>query len=310
VINRRRFSDYRFLIVFIAILIIIILIIGLAISSSRNNLPTQSGQVTDENIDSLPTTATQTSGSLQNESLATHTPIASDTPIVTLTSTSPQWEALYPIPETSRGLITNGDRSEFKVALTFDVCQAEGDLAGYDAGIVKILNETQTPATFFMGGLWMRDHQTETLELAGNPLFELGNHSWSHRDLSAITADEMKSEILLTQQYMYGLLGYQTNLFRLPYGTYNEDTLNVIGESGLYTIQWDDVSGDPDPNIDAQEMTNWVLQQVQPGSIIIMHANGRGWHTAEALPTIIQSIRQQGYTLVTTSDLLKIQPYK
>jgi peptidoglycan/xylan/chitin deacetylase (PgdA/CDA1 family) len=120
----------------------------------------------------------------------------------------------------------------------------------------------------------------------------------------------MKDEILLAQQQMYDLLGYQTNLFRLPYGTYNEEALNVIGENGLYAIQWDDVSGDPDPNIDAQRMTNGVLQHLQSGSIIIMHANGRGWHTAEALPGIIQSIRQQGYTLVTVSDLLQIQPYK
>ena len=128
---------------------------------------------------------------------------------------------------------------------------------------------------------------------------ELGNEKY-----------EMKNEILLAQQQMYDLLGYQTNLFRLPYGTYNEEALNVIGENGLYAIQWDDVSGDPDPNIDAQRMTNGVLQYLQSGSIIIMHANGRGWHTAEALPGIIQSIRQQGYTLVTVSDLLQIQPYK
>ncbi len=133
----------------------------------------------------------------------------------------------------------------------------------------------------------MRDHQAETRELANNPLFELGNHSWSHADFSSISRDEMKQEILLTQQTMSDLLGYQTNLFRLPYGTYTDEALNVINDQGLYIIQWDDVSGDPDSNIDAKEMTAWVLQQVQPGSIIIMHANGRGWHTAEALPWII-----------------------
>jgi peptidoglycan-N-acetylglucosamine deacetylase len=41
-----------------------------------------------------------------------------------------------------------------------------------------------------------------------------------------------------------------------------------------------------------------------------MHANGRGWHTAEALPRIIQSLREEGYTPVTITELLKIQPYK
>ena len=156
----------------------------------------------------------------------------------------------------------------------------------------------------------MQNHQAETLQLGANSLFELGNHSWSHEDFSAITPEEAQQQVLLTQQTMYDLLGYQTNLFRLPYGTYTDEALNVINDQGLYIIQWDDVSGDPDPNIDAEEMTDWVLQQVQPGSIIIMHANGRGWHTAEALPGIIQSLREQGYSLVTVSDLLQIQPYK
>ena len=229
---------------------------------------------------------------------------------VATTPTLSGWYPLPTIPDDYHGLITNGNRSEYKVALTFDLCQSEGDLAGYDNEIVRVLNETQTPATFFAGGEWMRDHQTETLGLAANPLFEIGNHSWSHLDFSTISTAEIKTEIILTQQIMYDLLGYQSNLFRLPFGTYNEENLNVIGENGLFTIQWDVVSGDPDPNINAESMTSWVLQQVQPGSIIIMHANGRGWHTAEALPTIIQSIRQQGYVLVTVPELLGIQSQK
>lgn len=238
-------------------------------------------------------------------------PSPAETPMAIVTPTSMQWSPLPPVSQADyRGLITNGDRGEYKVALTFDVCQREGDLAGYDMEIVRILNETQTPATFFLGGLWMRDHQAETLELAGNSLFELGNHSWSHEDFSTITTDQMRQQVLLTQQMMYDLLGYQTSLFRLPYGTYTDEALNLINDDGLYVIQWDDVSGDPDPNVDAESMTSWVLQQVQPGSIIIMHANGRGWHTAEALPGIIQSLRQQGYTPVTISELLGIQPYR
>lgn len=220
------------------------------------------------------------------------------------------WSALPPVSQDKPGPITNGNRSEYKVALTFDLCQSEGDLAGYDSGIIQVLNETQTHATLFVGGLWMRDHQAETHELAGNPLFELGNHSWSHKDFSAISREDMRQEILLTQQLMFDLLGYQTNLFRLPYGTYSDEALNVINEQGLYIIQWDDVSGDPDPNVTAEAMISWVLQQAQPGSIIIMHANGRGWHTAEALPAIIQSLREQGYELVTVSDLLGLPAYK
>jgi peptidoglycan/xylan/chitin deacetylase (PgdA/CDA1 family) len=245
---------------------------------------------------------------LRSERLLTPTPPIDSTSTPTITPTQQGLPAT--VPENQRGLLTNGNRNENKIALTFDLCETEGDLAGYDSKIIQILNKTQTPATLFLGGLWMRDHQAETLELASNPLFELGNHSWSHADFSTISRDEMDQQILLTQQTMYDLLGYQTNLFRLPYGNYTDEALNVINDQGLYIIQWDDVSGDPDPNIDAKEMTAWVLQQVKPGSIIIMHANGRGWHTAEALPRIISSLREQGYTPMTVSELLNIQPYK
>lgn len=237
---------------------------------------------------------------IQNERIITSTPPATYTPQADLPV----------IPGSSRGLLTNGSRDEYKIALTFDFCEREGEPAGYDSEIIRILRETQSPATLFLGGLWMQNHHAETLELASHPLFELGNHSWSHPDFNSLSSSEMQQEILLTQQMMYELLGYQTNLFRLPYGTYTDEALEVINDQGLYIIQWDSVSGDPDPDIGAKEMTAWVLQQVQPGSIIIMHANGRGWHTAEALPGMIQALRDQGYTLVTVSELLNIEPYK
>lgn len=54
---------------------------------------------------------------------------------------------------------------------------------------------------------------------------------------------------------------------------------------------------------------NWaVRERVQNGSIIVMHANGRGWHTAESLPQMIEYLQSQGYTLVTVSQLLGLEP--
>lgn len=304
---------HRFVLAPLAVFLICGLMLAAANFLYRNISPAKPDPSTNPVLASPMPSATSTGSSTLIPIIQADTPFPTlpETPLVASTTTiSIGWMPLGPVSMDNRGLITNGNRSEYKVALTFDVCQREGDLAGYDAEIVRVLNETRTPATFFLGGLWMQDHPAETLELAGNPLFELGNHSWSHEDFSIITNDEMQQQVQLTQKMMYGLLGYQTNLFRLPYGTYNDEALNMINDNGLYVIQWDDVSGDPDPNVDAESMTSWVLQQVQPGSIIIMHANGRGWHTAEALPGIIQSLREQGYTPVTVSELLQIQPYK
>ena len=65
------------------------------------------------------------------------------------------------------------------------------------------------------------------------------------------------------------------------------------------------MTGDPDPHITAQDIERAVAQRTRPGSIVIMHMNGRGWHTAEALPTVIKDLRRRGYQFVTVSQALQ-----
>jgi peptidoglycan/xylan/chitin deacetylase (PgdA/CDA1 family) len=67
------------------------------------------------------------------------------------------------------------------------------------------------------------------------------------------------------------------------------------------------VTADPVPDNDAENINRLVRERVQNGSIIVMHANGRGWHTAEALPKMIGYLRDSGYTLVTVSKLIGLE---
>jgi peptidoglycan/xylan/chitin deacetylase (PgdA/CDA1 family) len=217
-------------------------------------------------------------------------------------SIAPELPPIEPI------LITHGDRSLPYIALTFDACQTASRPTGYDETVIKILTSTDTPATLFLGGLWMQSHPTQTQELAANPLFELGNHSWSHPDFAAISPEEMSAEILGTQNVMDRLTGRQPTLFRFPYDTYTDEALTVVGQHGLHAIQGDVVTGDADPHVSARAIVHVVTTQAQNGSIVIMHMNRRGWHTAEALPAIIQRLRDKGYTLVTISQLLELAP--
>ena len=205
-------------------------------------------------------------------------------------------------------LITNGSRDQPYIALTFDLCQKPEYPAGFDEGIFAALTEKDAPATFFLGGDWMRTHPDETRRLAANPEFELGNHSWSHPDLDGLPEAEISAEVLRTQDLLFQLTGRQNRLFRLPSGIYNDLVLDTIASHGLYTIQWDVVTADPVPDNLADNILRIVQEEAQNGSIIIMHANGRGWHTAEALPQIIDYLRSQGYTLVTISQLLGLEP--
>ena len=238
---------------------------------------------------------------------STFTP--SVTPVPSLTPTETPRSNIAPtLPHSDVNFIYHGDRYKPYVALTFDLCQKPELPAWFDQDIVDALTQYDVPATFFMGGDWMRTHVDETLLLASNPKFELGNHSWSHPDLPDLGEEAISKEIVKTQNLLYELTGRQSKLFRLPAGLYNDLTLSVIAWHGLYTIQWDVETGDPDPTIDVERM-NWAVEKrVQNGSIIIMHANGRGWNTAEALPQMIEYLRGQGYTLVTVSQLLGLEP--
>ena len=211
------------------------------------------------------------------------------------------------LPPVEKALVTHGDRSVANVALTFDACQTPQRPSGYDEAIIDILTETGTPATLFLGGLWMQSHPRQTEALAENPLFELGNHSWSHPDFAEISPEEMSAEILQTQNLMHQLTGRQPKLFRLPFGTYTDEVLAVVAQHGLRTIQWDVVTGDPDPNVTADDIVNAVTSRAKNGSIVIMHMNTRGWHTAEALPDILKSLTAAGFNFVTVTELLELQ---
>ena len=200
--------------------------------------------------------------------------------------------------------ITRGDPMRLRIALTFDACQTLYQKPGFDTKIIAELTQTHTPATLFLGGLWMKSHPAQTQVLAASGLFELGDHSWDHPDFTQINPIRMASEITQTQAIMLHFTGRAATLFRFPYGHYTPQAVALVENEGLTPIQWDVVSGDPDPHVTAQRMTKAVITQARNGSIIVMHMNRRGWHTAEALPNIIMALQARGFQFVTVSQLL------
>ena len=93
-------------------------------------------------------------------------------------------------------------------------------------------------------------------------------------------------------------------LFRFPYGACNDASLAAVNDRGLLAIQWDVSTGDPWPGQTAEAITRSMVNGVRPGSIIIAHANGRGFNTAAGLPAAIKALRAKGYEFVTVSELL------
>jgi peptidoglycan/xylan/chitin deacetylase (PgdA/CDA1 family) len=98
---------------------------------------------------------------------------------------------------------------------------------------------------------------------------------------------------------------HDATLFRPPYGEFNDDTVNVTRSLGLQFILWDVVSGDPDPTLTADQIEGRLKRFVRKGSVIVMHANGKGKHTHEVVQDLQQHLLpQRNLTPMTVSDLL------
>ena len=90
-----------------------------------------------------------------------------------------------------RVTLPEGDKA---VALTFDLCQTRSPIAGYDGAIVDTLRANAVPATFFPAGRWLETHSVRAVQLAANPLFVLGNHSFDHPDLHSAPAERIATK--------------------------------------------------------------------------------------------------------------------
>jgi len=94
-------------------------------------------------------------------------------------------------------------------------------------------------------------------------------------------------------------------MIRPPYGVHDDRVVAIAAESGLVTVGFDLASGDPDPDCDAAMLVRWVTRKARNGSIVIMHINGRGAHTASALPGIVAGLRKAGFNLVTVGEMIR-----
>jgi len=207
-------------------------------------------------------------------------------------------------PFTQAQVIKSGPPSCPGVALTFDLCPVRKG-AGYDQALIDYLIEQKIPATFFMSGNWMTKHDQQVRALLQIPFFEVGTHGEVHAHLPLHSADEQKQEILGPVRLLKTKYGHDATLFRPPYGEFNDDTVNVARVLGLHFILWNVESGDPDPTLTAMRIEDRLKQLVRKGSVIVMHANGKGRHTHEVVQDLHQHLLpERNLTPMTMSDLL------
>jgi peptidoglycan-N-acetylglucosamine deacetylase len=212
--------------------------------------------------------------------------------------------AVLPSSDGMAQVIRSGPPSCKAAALTFDMCPVrEG--AGFDASLITMLTERRIPATFFLSGRWIATHEAQVKTLLSVPFFEIGTHGQVHAHLPALNADRQRAEISAPVTMLEKRFAHRGLLFRPPYGEYDDRTVEVARALGLRFILWTVVSGDPDPRLSPERMLEDLRTRLRGGSIVVFHANGKGWHTREVVDRLTQELMQSnGLRLVTVTQLL------
>jgi peptidoglycan/xylan/chitin deacetylase (PgdA/CDA1 family) len=204
-------------------------------------------------------------------------------------------------------LVAHGSRTIPRVALTFDM----GGRLTPALDIMGWLIEQGVPATIFAAGvIGMTPVGTQVLELAAaHPeLFVIGNHSWDHPSFIGLSGPAVAAQLNETDAAISAITGETTRpWFRPPFGSADTAVKAAVGSAGwALTVRWDVVTTDYLPQSQGgpttAQLVVQVLSHVQNGSIVIMHLGG--YQTLDALPAIVQGLRDMGLEPVTLESLL------
>lgn len=174
------------------------------------------------------------------------------------------------------------------VALTFD----DGPSI-FTKEIIDILIEHEVEGTFFFIGM----HALllpEAVEYAASKGMAVGNHSWSHKDLSTAPKHYQVQEIKDTNELLESLAKQPIRLLRPPYGRFDSDLLDIIRDEQMKLVLW---NRDPKDwlGVDAEVIMQYVLDREPSGGIYLLHENGS---TLSALPAMIDYFKEKNLEIV------------
>ena len=217
------------------------------------------------------------------------------------------WWILDWLPKTYRfqvfgKMVSHIKTNERVVALTYD----DGPNPPHTNNLLNVLREFQAKATFFTIGQNLEKHP-EAARRAISEGHELGNHSYSHAELVGKAVKIVRSEIDKTDQLL-NELGLQTDIhfraplglkrFRLPWELARRQKVNI-----LWNVDPKDYMGKS-----PEKIANFVVENVEPGSIVLMHdGGGDRSHTVEATRLILKQLQEKGYQFKTVSELMAQQ---
>ena len=195
------------------------------------------------------------------------------------------------------------ETEEKKVALSFDAAWGNDDTEQ----LIEILARYDAKATFFVVGAWV-DKYPESVKQLSDAGHQIMNHSNTHPNMPALNVVQKLDELNSCNKKIAEITGKVPNLFRPPYGDYDNATIEACDSLGMYTIQWDVDSLDWKENATADSIYKRVTSKVTNGSIVLFHNDAD--HTPEALPRILETLKNDGYEFVFIDELIYKENYE
>ncbi len=205
-------------------------------------------------------------------------------------------QAVTPInANENHGAIYSGNKACGGVALMFNIYENTPVVEK----ILKVLNERNAKATFFVGGCWADDNKQTLLNILEGG-HELGNHGYFHKDHKKLSEKANAEEIKNNHDVVKALCGYEMKLFAPPSGSFSVTTLKVTEKLGYKTIMWTKDTIDwRDSDLDT--IYNRATKNISAGDFILMHPKE---HTALVLDRILNYLEKIGLQALTVSACL------
>lgn len=181
------------------------------------------------------------------------------------------------------------------IALTFD----DGPYPKVTGHILDVLEKNGVCATFFVLGSRIEGHE-DMLTRMDELGCEIGNHSFSHADLTRLSKADCQRELSDTDAEIRRVTGHEASVVRPPYGYYNKTVMSAAERPLiLWTVDTNDWRGKA-----PGEIADYVIQQAKEGSVILMH--DQQTQTADAMEMIIPTLIEEGFRFVTVSELIRL----
>lgn len=193
------------------------------------------------------------------------------------------------------------EREQKMCSVSFDAAWGNEDTQE----LMDILDKYSVKTTFFVVGEWV-DQFPESVRALAEAGHEIMNHSDTHPHFPQLSPEDMTRELNACSDKIEAITGVRPILFRPPYGDYDDKVVSTARAAGMYAVQWDVDSldwKDPAP----ADITQRVLDRVQPGSIILFHNAAK--NTPAALPSVLEGLIQKGYAIVPVSQLIYRENY-